>query len=75
MENLVFGAPEVPHEISYPAVGRTALELLAEPIEPVEASGPQPTPPIPFPTAPKPTAPDHTGYPDVSPPDQEYLQE
>jgi hypothetical protein len=52
MKSLAFGAPEVPHEISYPAVGKTALELLAQPIELVEARGPQPTPPIPFPTAP-----------------------
>ena len=72
MENLSSTSQEAPYSRVYPAVGTTALELLAQP---VEAHNPGPTPPTPINTEPKPTAPDHTGYPDVSPPDQEYLFE
>lgn len=75
MENPNFKTPEIPRDIAYQAAGRTALELLAQPFALLEARGPQPTPPLPFETSPRPTPPDHTGYPDVSPPDQEFLGE
>jgi hypothetical protein len=73
MEKLAFGTHEIARADMSPGVGRTTLELLAVPIQPIEMSGP--TPPFPMETAPQPTAPDHTGYPDVTPPDQEYLHE
>jgi hypothetical protein len=73
MERLL-GNPEVPYAAGYSGIGKTALELLAQPVE-ARGSGPEPTPPTPIETAPKQTSPDHTGYPDVSPPDQEYLYE
>jgi hypothetical protein len=72
MEQAPVGFQEIPRSQMYPSVGRTALELLAQP---VEARNPGPTPPTPIETAARPTPPDHTGYPDVSPPDQEYLYE
>lgn len=62
-----------------PAVGQTALELLAQPldIEPIDMTGPAPppTPPTPFPTEPAPTGYDIYGNPDVGPPDEEWLYE
>lgn len=68
------------HELSL--LGTTALELLAQPVtlpeanpQPQRPAPPQPTPPQRFPTNPKPTPPDIYGYPDVSPPDEEWLYE
>lgn len=74
MKDTFPGSQEFPRAANPAGVGRTALELLARP---VEAYGPQPgpTPPTPIETAARPTPPDHTGYPDVSPPDTEYLYE
>ena len=75
MEETFTSSQELPKVIDPTKVGRTVLELLAQPVEAVYASGPQPSPPIDFPTAPHPTPPDHTGYPDVTPPDLEHLFE
>lgn len=67
------------------AVGVTALELLSQSADAAELRRPgqpgppgppaPPTPPQRFPTSPKPTPPDIYGYPDVSPPDEEWLHE
>ncbi|HSX29684.1 MAG TPA: hypothetical protein VLE73_03940 [Candidatus Saccharimonadales bacterium] len=62
------------------AFGRTALEMLAQPVEVpgIDASQPQQppqTPPTPFPTEGGATPYDAHGNPDINPPDQEWLYE
>ena len=74
MERIPSTVRESSRETAYPGVGHTVVELLAQPVE-VYGPQPGPTPPTPIETAPRPTPPDHTGYPDVSPPDTEYLYE
>jgi hypothetical protein len=75
MKETFPSSQELPKVINPTQVGKTALELLAQPVEVVYAPGPPQTPPVDFPTSPHPTPPDHTGYPDVTPPDREHLFE